>query len=126
MGSRKELVTVVKEWAGLTIGVMVLLASFAGFVLQQAHAQTVDAVATARADAGVVARRVEEVEKMLDRHVHEESESRIEVRREVREVREAQVEVQRDIRDLYRALRDGKRSERLERDAGAEGGGAKR
>lgn len=73
---RKELLTVVREWAAVTITVMVLLGGFAGFVLQSAHAQTVDAISAAKADAGAQVKRLDTVEASLERHITEEAAAR--------------------------------------------------
>lgn len=110
-----SVVTVVKEWAAVTTGVMVLLGGFAAFVLGTAHAQTAEIVQAVRADAGAAASKADVVARRLEQHEKESAAVHLEIRDDVHEL-------QKDIRELYRVVRDGRRSERLEAPPRQDGG----
>ena len=111
----RDLLTIVREWAVATMGVMLLLGGFAAWVLAASKAQAAEVAQVARIDAGAAASRVDAVQRELERHQAESAAVHGAMRGEL-------VELQVDIRELYRVVRDGRRSERLEQPPATDGG----
>lgn len=117
----KNLITVVKEWAGVTIAVMLLLGGFAGFVLSTAHAQT---------DAGITSLQSAQrsLESRFERHVLDSAQVERILAEDVHQLRQEQNRMRQeqsdDIRALYQAVRTGRAQPILEEVARPDAGTA--
>lgn len=121
----QDVSTLVREWAGATIGIMVVLGAFAGWVLNSSRAYAEEAVRAAVADAGaataradIATGRVAIAQADLAAHIAEERQARLQVSSDVHELAV-------DIRELYRVMRPAgaaDRSPRLEKPV-TDGGG---
>lgn len=123
---RKTLVLLVKEWAAVTIAVMVLLGGFAGFVLNTAHAQAAELAESTKRDAGRLEGELLDLRARAEIDRKASAAAELEHDRVHGELRGDIHEVQADVRELYRLMNGAgmvRRSERLEQPTPQKDGG---
>ena len=113
---RKDLLTIVREWATATVALMLLLGGFAMHVLNASAAHAAEAKKVATDEAEKAKQELASLRGEVTMHVADERQARLEQKSDTSEI-------QRDIRELYRVVREpGRRSARLEKPL-ADGGG---